>query len=87
MQTLMQTVSIFSVVSKYGDIYKCILSFFCLSDCFLSKQDPNQLIRGSALRVLSSIRVPVIAPIMMLAIKEVSSNRYMVIIILTKDVA
>ncbi|KAK2550352.1 AP-3 complex subunit beta-2 [Acropora cervicornis] len=32
--------------------------------------DPNQLIRGSALRVLSSIRVPVIAPIMMLAIKE-----------------
>ena len=33
-------------------------------------QDPNQLIRASALRVLSSIRVPVIAPIMMLAIKE-----------------
>lgn len=35
-----------------------------------SYQDPNQLIRASALRVLSSIRVPVIAPIMMLAIKE-----------------
>ncbi|KAJ7389588.1 AP-3 complex subunit beta-2 [Desmophyllum pertusum] len=33
-------------------------------------KDPNQLIRGSALRVLSGIRVPVIAPIMMLAIKE-----------------
>ena len=34
-------------------------------------KDPNQLIRASALRVLSSIRVPIIAPIMMLAIKEV----------------
>ncbi|XP_014666116.1 PREDICTED: AP-3 complex subunit beta-2-like [Priapulus caudatus] len=33
-------------------------------------KDPNQLIRASALRVLSSIRVPVITPIMMLAIKE-----------------
>ena len=33
-------------------------------------QDPNQLIRASALRVLSSVRVGVIAPIMMLAIKE-----------------
>ncbi|XP_022105221.1 AP-3 complex subunit beta-2-like isoform X3 [Acanthaster planci] len=33
-------------------------------------KDPNQLIRASALRVLSSIRVPMIVPIMMLAIKE-----------------
>ena len=33
-------------------------------------QDPNQLIRASALRVLSSIRDPMIVPIMMLAIKE-----------------
>ena len=39
-------------------------------------QDPNQLIRGSALRVLSSIRVPVIAPIMMLAIKEVCNGLF-----------
>ncbi|XP_025057189.1 AP-3 complex subunit beta-1-like isoform X3 [Alligator sinensis] len=37
-------------------------------------QDPNQLIRASALRVLSSIRVPIIVPIMMLAIKEASSD-------------
>ena len=35
-------------------------------------KDPNQLIRAGALRVLSSIRVPIIAPIMMLAIKDVS---------------
>ncbi|XP_066471022.1 AP-3 complex subunit beta-1 isoform X2 [Tiliqua scincoides] len=37
-------------------------------------EDPNQLIRASALRVLSSIRVPIIVPIMMLAIKEASTD-------------
>lgn len=37
-------------------------------------QDPNQFIRGSALRVLSSIRVPIIVPIMMLAIKEAAAD-------------
>lgn len=37
-------------------------------------QDPNQFIRASALRVLSSIRVPIIVPIMMLAIKEASAD-------------
>lgn len=40
----------------------------------MSPQDPNQLIRASALRVLSSIRVPIIVPIMMLAIKEAASD-------------
>ncbi|KAI6182647.1 AP-3 complex subunit beta [Aphelenchoides bicaudatus] len=33
-------------------------------------KDPNQLIRASALRVLSSIRVQMISPVMLLAIKE-----------------
>ncbi|XP_059089750.1 AP-3 complex subunit beta-2-like [Tigriopus californicus] len=33
-------------------------------------KDPNQLIRASALRVLSSIRVTMIVPIMMLAIRD-----------------
>lgn len=37
-------------------------------------KDPNQLIRASALRVLSSIRVPIITTIMMLAIKEAVSD-------------
>ncbi|XP_055969902.1 AP-3 complex subunit beta-2 [Sorex fumeus] len=37
-------------------------------------KDPNQLIRASALRVLSSVRVPIIVPIMMLAIKEAASD-------------
>lgn len=32
------------------------------------------MIRASALRVLSSIRVPIIVPIMMLAIKEAASD-------------
>ena len=36
----------------------------------LSFQESNQLIRGSALRVLTSIRVAMISPIMMLAIKD-----------------
>ncbi|KAG8222149.1 hypothetical protein J437_LFUL000731 [Ladona fulva] len=36
--------------------------------------DPNQLIRASALRVLSSIRVPMIVPIVMLAIKDSASD-------------
>lgn len=40
----------------------------------LLDQDPNQLIRASALRVLSSIRVTIIVPIMMLAIKEAASD-------------
>jgi AP-3 complex subunit beta len=47
-------------------------SLSSLSLLSLSPQDPNQLIRASALRVLSSIRVPIIVPIMMLAIKDVS---------------
>ncbi|XP_061149629.1 AP-3 complex subunit beta-1 [Syngnathus typhle] len=37
-------------------------------------KDPNQLIRASALRVLSSIRVSIIVPIMMLAIKEAAAD-------------
>lgn len=32
------------------------------------------MIRASALRVLSSIRVPIIVPIMMLAIKEAAAD-------------
>ncbi|CAF3471966.1 unnamed protein product [Rotaria socialis] len=37
-------------------------------------KDPNQLIRASALRVLSSIRVPSIVAIMMLAIRDAVSD-------------
>ncbi|XP_041092672.1 AP-3 complex subunit beta-1-like isoform X1 [Polyodon spathula] len=47
-----------------------------LSICTFQRalKDPNQLIRASALRVLSSVRVPVIVPIMMLAIKEAATD-------------
>lgn len=44
------------------------------NSCRAPLQDPNQLIRASALRVLSSIRVTIIVPIMMLAIKEAASD-------------
>ena len=39
-----------------------------------SLKDPNPLIRASALRVLSSIRVDMIAPIMLIAIKDCSND-------------
>lgn len=72
-----------NVVSKNVEIKKLVylylvryaeeqqdLALLSISTFQKGLKDPNQLIRGSALRVLSSIRVPVIAPIMMLAIKE-----------------
>ena len=50
----------------------CFINFSGYLSTYLNDnfQDPNQLIRASALRVLSSIRVPVIVPIMMLAIRD-----------------
>lgn len=50
----------------------CLFNLWDESCVFL--KDPNQLIRASALRVLSSIRVTIIVPIMMLAIKEAASD-------------
>ncbi|CAH1796712.1 unnamed protein product [Owenia fusiformis] len=46
------------------------LALLSISTFQRALKDPNQLIRASALRVLSSIRVPMIVPIMMLAIKD-----------------
>lgn len=37
-------------------------------------KDPNPFIRGSAIRVLSSIRVAMISPIMLIAIKDCASD-------------
>ena len=45
------------------------VTFLC-SDPGVVVQDPNQLIRASALRVLSSIRVPIVVPIMELALTQ-----------------
>lgn len=72
-----------NVVSKNLEIKKLVyvyltryaeeqqdLALLSISTFQRALKDPNQLIRASALRVLSSIRVPVITPIMMLAIKE-----------------
>jgi len=76
-----------NVVSKNSEIKKLVyvylvryaeeqqdLALLSISTFQKGLKDPNQLIRASALRVLSSIRVPIIAPIMMLAIKEVRSK-------------
>ncbi|KAI6178551.1 Ruby [Aphelenchoides besseyi] len=46
------------------------LALLSISTFQRALKDPNQLIRASALRVLSSIRVQMIAPVMLLAIKE-----------------
>ncbi|KAJ8339306.1 hypothetical protein SKAU_G00360920 [Synaphobranchus kaupii] len=50
------------------------LALLSISTFQRALKDPNQLIRASALRVLSSIRVTIIVPIMMLAIKESASD-------------
>ncbi|XP_075447129.1 AP-3 complex subunit beta-1 isoform X3 [Ascaphus truei] len=50
------------------------LALLSISTFQRALKDPNQLIRASALRVLSSIRVPIIVPIMMLAIKESAAD-------------
>lgn len=72
-----------NVVAKNAEVKKLVyvyltryaeeqqdLALLSISTFQRALKDPNQLIRASALRVLSSIRVPVIVPIMMLAIKE-----------------
>uniref|UniRef100_A0A8D3DYY0 AP-3 complex subunit beta n=1 Tax=Scophthalmus maximus TaxID=52904 RepID=A0A8D3DYY0_SCOMX len=50
------------------------LALLSISTFQRALKDPNQFIRASALRVLSSIRVPIIVPIMMLAIKESAAD-------------
>ncbi|XP_048583521.1 AP-3 complex subunit beta-2 isoform X2 [Nematostella vectensis] len=72
-----------NVVSKNVEVKKLVyvylvryaeeqqdLALLSISTFQKALKDPNQLIRASALRVLSSIRVHVIAPILMLSIKE-----------------
>ncbi|XP_015794283.1 AP-3 complex subunit beta-2 [Tetranychus urticae] len=50
------------------------LALLSISSFQRSLKDPNPLIRASALRVLSSIRVPMISPIMLIAIKDCSND-------------
>ncbi|CAG0912795.1 unnamed protein product, partial [Notodromas monacha] len=76
-----------NVVSKNVEVKKLVyvylvryaeeqqdLALLSISTFQRALKDPNQLIRASALRVLSSIRVPVIIPIVMLAIKEAAND-------------
>lgn len=50
------------------------LALLSISTFQRALKDPNQLIRASALRVLSSIRVAMIVPIVMLAIRDSASD-------------
>ena len=50
------------------------LALLSISTFQRALKDPNQLIRASTLRVLCSIRVPMIVPTMLLAIKESSMD-------------
>lgn len=50
------------------------LALLSISTFQRALKDPNQLIRASALRVLSSIRVPMIVPIVMLAIRDAAAD-------------
>lgn len=50
------------------------LALLSISTFQRALKDPNQLIRASALRVLSSVRVAMIVPIVMLAIRDSASD-------------
>ncbi|EDV21108.1 uncharacterized protein TRIADDRAFT_30877 [Trichoplax adhaerens] len=76
-----------NVVSKNNEIKKLVfvylvryaeeqqdLALLSVSTFQKSLKESNQLIRASALRVLCSIRVPVIVPIMLLSIKEAAAD-------------
>lgn len=76
-----------NVVSKNIEIKKLVyvylvryaeeqqdLALLSISTFQRALKDPNQLIRASALRVLSSIRVSMIVPIVMLAIRDGASD-------------
>lgn len=76
-----------NVVSKNIEIKKLVyvylvryaeeqqdLALLSISTFQRALKDPNQLIRASALRVLSSIRVSMIVPIVMLAIRDAASD-------------
>lgn len=50
------------------------LALLSISTFQRALKEPNQLIRAGALRVLSSIRVTMIAPIVMLAIRDAAAD-------------
>jgi len=64
---------VYVYLSRYAE-EKQDLALLSISTFQRALKDPNQLIRASALRVLSSIRVPVIVPIMLPAIKESAAD-------------
>ncbi|RTG88737.1 AP-3 complex subunit beta [Schistosoma bovis] len=76
-----------NVVSKNAEIRKLVYAFLThyaeqeqdiallsISTFQRALKDPNQLVRASSLRVLSSIRIPLILPIVTLAIQDASKD-------------
>ncbi|VDQ02134.1 unnamed protein product [Trichobilharzia regenti] len=64
-----------NVVSKDNEVrIQQDIALLSISTFQRALKDPNQLIRASALRVLSSIRIPLILPIVILAIQDASKD-------------
>lgn len=68
------SISTFQRALKVFFFFHTLNQDFRKNNCISCLQDPNQLIRGSALRVLSSIRVSMIVPIVMLAIRDAAAD-------------
>ncbi|TGZ64248.1 hypothetical protein CRM22_006463 [Opisthorchis felineus] len=60
---------VFAYLTRYAEEQQDV-ALLSVSTFQRSLKDPNPLIRASALRVLSSIRIPMLLPIMMLAIQD-----------------
>ncbi|CAH8658176.1 unnamed protein product [Dicrocoelium dendriticum] len=60
---------VYIYLTRYAEEHQDI-ALLSVSTFQRSLKDPNPLVRGSALRVLSSIRIPMLVPIVMLALEE-----------------
>lgn len=64
---------VYSYLERYAE-EKEDLALLSISTFQRALKEPNQLIRAGSLRVLSGIRVPMIAPIVMIAIRDASAD-------------
>ncbi|KAL3320195.1 AP-3 complex subunit beta-2 [Cichlidogyrus casuarinus] len=64
---------VFIYLSRYAESHQD-LALLSISTIQRGMRDPNQLIRASALRILMSIRVPMVIPILLMSVTEASSD-------------
>ena len=64
---------VYLYLTRYAEVEQD-LALLSIATFQRSLKDPNPLIRASAIRVLSSIRVSIIAPIMLIAIRDCSND-------------